>query len=89
MLYNECLESIFIEISFDENKKKYCWSYLPASPYASFTKTASKQYHFKVFRSNDFLFFFVLYIQPPTHVVGSPATLIDNIFMNSVAIPFP
>ena len=58
MLYNECLESIFIEISFDENKKKYCWSYLPASPYASFTKTASKQYHFKVFRSNDFLFFF-------------------------------
>ena len=34
-------------------------------------------------------FFFVLYIQPLTHVVGSPATLIDNIFMNSVAIPFP
>ena len=28
--------------------------------------------------------FFVLYIQQPTHVVGSSATLIDNIFVNSV-----
>ena len=26
--------------------------------------------------------FYVLYIQQPTHVVGSCATLIDNIFMN-------
>ena len=39
--------------------------------------------HFKVFRSNDFLFL-VPYVQQPARVVGSPATLIDNIFMNSV-----
>ena len=34
MLLNGCLESIFIEISFDKKEKDCCWSYLSASPYA-------------------------------------------------------
>ena len=34
MLSNGYLESIFIEVSYDKKKKKYCWSYLLASPYA-------------------------------------------------------
>ena len=44
---------------------------------------AYKQCHFKVFRSNDFLFF-VPYIQQPTLVNVLSTTLSDNIFMNSL-----
>ena len=115
MLFNGSLEPIFIEISFDEKKKNYCWSVIYRHPHmpindfcdnfvtACLNKIAlldntcilMGDFNINLLKSNpnnvapNFLevmtsCFFVPYIQEPTCVVRSFATLIDNIFMNSV-----
>ena len=115
MLFNGSLEPIFIEISFDEKKKNYCWSIIyrhPHMPINDFcdnfvieclnkialldnTCILMGDFNINLLKSNpnnvapNFLevmtsCFFVPYIQEPTRVVRSFATLIDNILMNSV-----
>ena len=97
MLLNGCLESIFIEISFDEKKNiivgliyrhphmqicdNFLIEYLNKIALLDNTCILMGDFNIGLLKSSCYL---VFYIQQPTRVVGSSATLIDNIFMNSV-----
>ena len=98
MLLNGCLESIFIEISFDEKKNiivgliyrhphmqindfydNFLVEYLNKIALLDNTCILMGDFNIGLLKSSCYL---VLYIQQPTRVVGSSATLIDN--MSSV-----
>ena len=114
MLLNGCLESIFIEISFDEKKNiivgliyrhphmqindfydNFLVEYLNKIALLDNTCILMGDFNIDLLKSNannvtsKFLEVMtsclsIPYIQQPTRVFGSSATLIDNIFMNSV-----
>ena len=114
MLLNGCLESIFIQISFDKKKKIivgliYRHPHIPINDFCDNflikclneialldnTCILMGEFNINLLKSNannvtsKFLEVMtsclsIPYIQQPTRVFGSSATLIDNIFMNSV-----